>query len=407
MSLFSSEPSALFGHELLAGCGRDAATTSKSTANRAVDKLKVPVPRMAVPITAEQAHRGDGSAAAPLEAEVVTCVPGGSSPSSVAFEFSDAPSVEPLVVDVQDASVSSSSSASSSVSADESRPTDSIVPPGFVRPPVEGDVAAASALFVSLTVAAKPQEPWADGTGEYKHTPPSAHEYRGAPPAHSRPPMPLPTRQMVGAGAPPMGGGGVPLPSKTKAAALGTSSPFVAAVLEELLARPQGTFVYRVQFKRAFGHFVPVPASRDAQEPMGVGSSVLVRVDRGEDVGIVVDKMPLAVFAERSAELGCGAPGQPCLPGVGTLLRHATEAERVALIEKARDELEVLAVCHAQMRQRRLPMRIVDAEWRFDRQKLTVFYHADRYIDFRGLVRDLFAVYRTRIWMEKLGPLTS
>ena len=82
-------------------------------------------------------------------------------------------------------------------------------------------------------------------------------------------------------------------------------------------------------------------------------------------------------------------------------------------------------------------MRIVDAEWRFDRQKLTVFCkfglrrrrtravsklidavaplppahlwadHADRYIDFRGLVRDLFAVYRTRIWMEKLGPLTS
>ena len=49
-----------------------------------------------------------------------------------------------------------------------------------------------------------------------------------------------------------------------------------AAVLEELLARPQGTFVYRVQFKRAFGHFVPVPASRDAQEPMGVGSSVSV-----------------------------------------------------------------------------------------------------------------------------------
>ena len=334
MSLFSSEPSALFGHELLAGCGREATMNKSTAANRAVEKLRMPVPRMAVPVAAEPAHRGDGSAAAPLEAEVVTCVPGGSSPSSVAFEFSDAPPVEPLVVDVQDASVSSSSSASSSVSADEQRPadsagpTESVVPPGFVRPPVKGDVAAASALFVSLTVAAKPQEPWADGTGEYKHTPPSAHEYRGAAAAHSRPPMPLPSRQMVGPGAPPMGGGAVPLPAKTKAAALGTSSPFVAAVLEELLARPQGTFVYRVQFKRAFGHFVPVPASRETQEPMGVGSSVLVRVDRGEDVGIVVDKMPLAVFAERSAELGCGAPGQPCLPGVGTLLRHATEGAR-------------------------------------------------------------------------------
>jgi hypothetical protein len=193
---------------------------------------------------------------------------------------------------------------------------------------------------------------------------------------------------------------------------------FVAAVLEELLARPQGTWVYRVQFKRAYGHFVPAPgarydsypgshgASNGAAVPPTVGESVLVRVDRGEDVGIVMDKFPLAEFVERSAELSSGSPGQPCLPGVGTLLRHATEAERIALVEKSRDELEVLAVCLAQMRQRRLPMRIVDAEWRFDRQKLTVFYQADRYIDFRGLVRDLFSVYRTRIWMEKLGSLT-
>ena len=63
---------------------------------------------------------------------------------------------------------------------------------------------------------------------------------------------------------------------------------------------------------------------------------------------------------------------------VPRILRRASAAERVALIEKARDELEVLAVCHAQMRQRRLPMRIVDAEWRFDRQKLTVRRSAPR-----------------------------
>jgi cell fate regulator YaaT (PSP1 superfamily) len=43
----------------------------------------------------------------------------------------------------------------------------------------------------------------------------------------------------------------------------------------------------------------------------------------------------------------------------------------------------------------------VDAEYQFDKHKLILYYSASRRIDFREFVRDLFAIYKTRIWMEQ------
>ncbi|KAI9312258.1 PSP1 C-terminal conserved region-domain-containing protein [Dichotomocladium elegans] len=44
-------------------------------------------------------------------------------------------------------------------------------------------------------------------------------------------------------------------------------------------------------------------------------------------------------------------------------------------------------------------MDIVDAEYQWDRRKLTFYFVAERRVDFRELVRDLFRIYKTRIWM--------
>lgn len=51
---------------------------------------------------------------------------------------------------------------------------------------------------------------------------------------------------------------------------------------------------------------------------------------------------------------------------------------------------------------RMLPMAILDAEYQFDRHKLTFFFEADRRIDFRELVSELFSLYKTRIWMQQV-----
>uniref|UniRef100_H3HCT2 PSP1 C-terminal domain-containing protein n=1 Tax=Phytophthora ramorum TaxID=164328 RepID=H3HCT2_PHYRM len=66
-----------------------------------------------------------------------------------------------------------------------------------------------------------------------------------------------------------------------------------------------------------------------------------------------------------------------------------------------KEEHEVFEVCKSKVRQRLLPMNVIDAEYQFDRHKLTFFFEADRRIDFRELVRDLFAIYKTRIWLQQ------
>jgi cell fate regulator YaaT (PSP1 superfamily) len=50
-------------------------------------------------------------------------------------------------------------------------------------------------------------------------------------------------------------------------------------------------------------------------------------------------------------------------------------------------------------------MVICEAEFQFDRHKLTIYYYAEKRIDFRELVRDLFALYKARIWMKKLNSV--
>ena len=52
-------------------------------------------------------------------------------------------------------------------------------------------------------------------------------------------------------------------------------------------------------------------------------------------------------------------------------------------------------------------MNVVDAEYQFDRHKLTFFFEAEGRVDFRELVRDLFSMYKTRIWMQQLDKNAS
>lgn len=47
-------------------------------------------------------------------------------------------------------------------------------------------------------------------------------------------------------------------------------------------------------------------------------------------------------------------------------------------------------------------MTVLDAEYQFDRHKLTFYFEADRRIDFRELVSELFSQYKTRIWMQQV-----
>jgi len=166
--------------------------------------------------------------------------------------------------------------------------------------------------------------------------------------------------------------------------------------------------VYNVKFKRTQRTFEIGPRlNRD----LPVGTYVKVEADRGEDLGIVIGRAKNPIT--RSSSFGGGMGEMPPTAGAGAggdlkkIIRLATHDEVSLLIIKREQEEELLNVCRTKVRQRGMPMHVVDAEYQFDRHKLTFFFEADTRIDFRELVRDLFSIYKTRIWMQQLDKSTT
>lgn len=79
--------------------------------------------------------------------------------------------------------------------------------------------------------------------------------------------------------------------------------------------------------------------------------------------------------------------------------RFAKSQDLIQINNKFQEEALAIVRCQSRIRQRKLPMDIIDAEYQWDRNKLTFYFVAEKRIDFRELVRDLFRIYKTRIWM--------
>jgi hypothetical protein len=124
---------------------------------------------------------------------------------------------------------------------------------------------------------------------------------------------------------------------------------------------------------------------------------VKVEADRGEDLGIVCeivqvhDMRGTSILNKLKSSTG----------SIKRILRVATDYECDQLKTKMEEEINIVFTCRdISQSVYYLPMSVVDAEYQFDRHKLTIYYEASRRIDFRELVRDLFAQFKTRIWME-------
>ncbi|KIO01155.1 hypothetical protein M404DRAFT_736569 [Pisolithus tinctorius Marx 270] len=150
-----------------------------------------------------------------------------------------------------------------------------------------------------------------------------------------------------------------------------------------------------------------------------VGDLVIVEADRGKDMGTVVnDSITLKeveAFEREQRERVTFGDGGPLSPGgqqgskkeinPKMIYGKAQPHDRQQLVNKAQDELKALQLCQTKVRQKKLPMEVIDAEYQWDRRKLTFYFIAEKRIDFRELVRELFRLYKTRIWMASLqGP---
>ncbi|KAI0063245.1 PSP1-domain-containing protein [Artomyces pyxidatus] len=162
--------------------------------------------------------------------------------------------------------------------------------------------------------------------------------------------------------------------------------------------------------------------STDLSIDIRVGDLVIVEADRGKDLGKVVnDTITLAEVEafqkQQQARAGYGEQGVPLSPG-GTpmggskkeinpklIYGKAGAQDTQLLVTKIQDEVKALQLCQSKVRQKKLPMEVIDAEYQWDRRKLTFYFVAEKRIDFRELVRELFRLYKTRIWMASLqGP---
>src|SRR2546425_3853632 len=85
------------------------------------------------------------------------------------------------------------------------------------------------------------------------------------------------------------------------------------------------------------------------------------------------------------------------------VLRLANEDELRMMLSFKTKEKEALVQCAQQVQQHNLPMKLVETEYTFDGSRLTFYFTADERVDFRALVRDLAATFRTRIELRQIG----
>ncbi|KAJ5079481.1 protein psp1 [Anaeramoeba ignava] len=124
---------------------------------------------------------------------------------------------------------------------------------------------------------------------------------------------------------------------------------------------------------------------------------VIVEADRGLDLGRVAAYVPLQNLEDNLEQL----IDESIFDEKKPILRKAFNNEIASLSNKIEDEKKALLICINKVAQRDLPMKVLDAEFQFDRKKLTFYFSANSRIDFRDLVKDLFKIYKTRIWMKQ------
>lgn len=86
-----------------------------------------------------------------------------------------------------------------------------------------------------------------------------------------------------------------------------------------------------------------------------------------------------------------------------SVIRIATEADDEREATNRKKEQEALPICREKIEKRKLPMKLINAEYTFDNSKILFYYFSDGRVDFRELVKDLASVFHTRIEMRQVG----
>ena len=120
------------------------------------------------------------------------------------------------------------------------------------------------------------------------------------------------------------------------------------------------------------------------------GEHVIVETSMGMEYGEVV-------IANRQL------PQEKIVAPLKKIIRVATKQDAKQNEENKRQEKEAFKTCEKKIKEHGLNMKLMDVEFKFDKSKILFFFTADGRIDFRDLVKDLAAIYRTRIELRQVG----
>lgn len=144
--------------------------------------------------------------------------------------------------------------------------------------------------------------------------------------------------------------------------------------------------VIGVRFRAAGKIYYFDPADRQIK----IGDHVIVETARGIEYGYVV-------LGNREVD------ETKVIPPLKPVIRMATDEDRAIEAKNKEKEKEAFKICQEKIKKHNLEMKLIDAEYTFDNNKVLFYFTADGRIDFRELVKDLAAVFRTRIELRQIG----
>jgi len=121
------------------------------------------------------------------------------------------------------------------------------------------------------------------------------------------------------------------------------------------------------------------------------GEKVIVEADRGLEAGEVVSPN------EESTDINL--VGKP----MRKVIRKVNRWDEEQIAKNREKKKDLMNICSQKIKERNLPMKLVDAEYSFDRSKIIFYFTSESRVDFRMLVKDLASIFRVRIELKQIG----
>lgn len=132
--------------------------------------------------------------------------------------------------------------------------------------------------------------------------------------------------------------------------------------------------------------------------PLMLNELVVVESDGGIDIGIVENLDELMDYKCKNCNIGYNSDYVS-----HNILQKPDANQLEAYYKKIEDEVEVVQVTKDLVIKYNLDMKVTEAQWQFDRQRLTIYFTAPQRVDFRELVKELAKTFRSRIELRQIS----